>query len=126
MRHHNVTEDTRDALLAELNTYGSDRAQQGKAEKAAAYAQAVHAIEAGALEVRVEHSVYRVVGEQRPARYATVEDRREQVLIELGGQRRFHAGHPKEGEVVQAIAAVGYGAIAVWADGVLYRVVVEG
>jgi len=119
MRHHNVTEDTRDGILAVLNTYGSDRAQQGKPEKAAQYAQAVHAVEAGALEVRVEHSVYRVVGEQRLARFVTVEAARGQVLAELRGFSDKQTGRG----YAEAATAVEHGALAVWADGTMYRVV---
>jgi hypothetical protein len=60
---YSVTEGTRAQLLAELDQYGADRAQQGKAEKAREFARALDELENGADEVRVGHTVYRVVGE---------------------------------------------------------------
>lgn len=58
---HGVVEGAREEVAAELERYGSDRAQQGKEDKAARYARALHAVEAGALAVRVEGVLYRIV-----------------------------------------------------------------
>lgn len=52
---------TRDEIRAELDQYGSDRAQQGKPDKAREFARALADLEAGADEVRAGHAVYRVV-----------------------------------------------------------------
>lgn len=56
-----VTEAPRADILAELDRYGSDRAQAGKEEKAREFARAMAVLEAGADEVFVEHMLYRVV-----------------------------------------------------------------
>lgn len=61
MERKALNKGTRAEILGELEQYGSDRAQQGKEEKARAYARAWHAVEGGAVEVEVEHAVYRVV-----------------------------------------------------------------
>lgn len=123
MRRYPVTEGSRAEILAELEQYGADRAQQGKPEKAAVFAQAIHAIEAGAVEVTAGHALYRVVGEQRPRGHVVKEDGREQIRAELLGLQRFYAGHISESDFINAVAAIGYGAAAVFLDGTLYRVV---
>ena len=61
MKRYNVTEGSRAEILAELDQYGSDRAQQGKPDKAREFKHAIDAIKDGADEVRVGHSVYRIV-----------------------------------------------------------------
>lgn len=61
MRRRALNEGTREEILAELDQYGSDRAQQGKEDKARLYARAWHAVKGGAIEVEVEHAVYHVV-----------------------------------------------------------------
>lgn len=61
VRRYSVAEGSRSEILTELDQYGSDRAQQGKPEKAREFAAAIAAVEAGADEVIVGHSVYRVV-----------------------------------------------------------------
>lgn len=61
MERKALNRGTRDEILAELEAYGSDRAQQGKEEKARELARALHAIAEGAIEVEVGHAVYRVV-----------------------------------------------------------------
>ena len=61
MRRYMVTEASREFILHELNTYGSDRAAAGKEEKARQFAAAIAAIEGGGDEVFVEHMLYRVV-----------------------------------------------------------------
>lgn len=61
MRRYMVTEATKEFILHELETYGSDRAAAGKAEKAHQIAAAIAAIERGDDEVFVEHMLYRVV-----------------------------------------------------------------
>lgn len=54
---------TREEILAELDRYGSDRAQAGKTERAAELADAIRAIrDDGDTEVHVEHAIYRVLG----------------------------------------------------------------
>jgi len=61
MRSYNVTEGTREEILAELDTYGADRAQAGK-EKAEAIADAWREVRDGATWVEVSpRQVYRVV-----------------------------------------------------------------
>lgn len=61
MRRRALTEGTREEILAELNQYGSDRAQQGKTDKAAEFADALREVRDGATWVEVGHTVYRVV-----------------------------------------------------------------
>lgn len=62
MRSYNVTEGTREEILAELNTYGADRAQAGKTEKASVIADALREVRDGATWVEVSpRQVYRVV-----------------------------------------------------------------
>ena len=61
MRRRALTAGTRDEIAAELEQYGSDRAQQGKPEKAREFARALAAVEDGADEVEVGHAVYRIV-----------------------------------------------------------------
>lgn len=62
MRSYNVTEGTRDEILAELDAYGADRSQAGKAEKAAVIAEAWREIRDGATWVEISpRQVYRVV-----------------------------------------------------------------
>jgi hypothetical protein len=48
MRSYNVTEGTREEILAELDTYGADRAQAGKTEKAEVIADALREVRDGA------------------------------------------------------------------------------
>lgn len=60
MKRSNVNAGTRAEVLAELEEYGSDRARQGNAIKAAEYARAIAEIEGGADVVRVRSSVWRV------------------------------------------------------------------
>ena len=128
MRHHGVTEDTRDGILATLDQLGLDRTHHGKEAKAREYAQAIHAIEAGALEVRVRHMLYRVVGEQRPRQYLTTEATREATLEALTGWRKHWTQAAAEhaelaAEFAQAVAAVEHGALAVFAGREMYIVV---
>ncbi len=59
---YNVTEGPRDEIMAELDRYGSDRAQQGKPEKAQEFAAAMRNLELGEDTVRVGHTEYRVTG----------------------------------------------------------------
>jgi len=122
MRHHGVTEDTRDGILATLDQLGRDRTHHGKEDKAREYAQAIHAIEAGALEIRVRHMLYRVGGEERPRQYLITEDSRERVLEALRSYSKTAGGKRAE-EYTQAIAAIGHGALVVFVDGEMYRVV---
>lgn len=126
MRRHSVLEDTRDQILAELDKLGRDRADgpHPRLDKARQLAQALHAIEAGAVEVRVEHAVYRVVGEERPRQYLITEDSRERVLETLRSYSKTAGGHRAE-EYAQAIEAIGHGALAVFVDGEMYRLVAE-
>lgn len=58
-----VTEGTREQILAELDRYGSDRAQAGKTERAQEYARAIAILENGddGDECMVEHMLYRIV-----------------------------------------------------------------
>lgn len=56
-----VIEADREFVLHELNTYGRARLDSGKEEEARAIARAVNAVEAGADEVFVERTMYRVV-----------------------------------------------------------------
>jgi hypothetical protein len=60
---YSVAEGTRAELTVELDQYGADRAQQGKADKAREFARALDELGNGADEVRVGHTVYRVVEE---------------------------------------------------------------
>lgn len=61
MRRSNLNEGTRDEILAELKQLGLDRRIDGDDDKMRAYVNAHTDIEEGAQEVRVRHSVYRVV-----------------------------------------------------------------
>lgn len=62
MRSYNVTEGTREEILAELDTYGADRAQAGKTEKAEVIADALREVRDGATWVEISsRQVYRVV-----------------------------------------------------------------
>ena len=61
MRRYMVTEADREFILHELDTYGRDRHQAGKEDKAREFARAHAAIEGGSDEVFVEHMLYRVV-----------------------------------------------------------------
>lgn len=56
-----VTEATREFILHELDTYGRDRLQAGKEDRAREFARALATIEDGGDEVFVEHMLYRVV-----------------------------------------------------------------
>jgi hypothetical protein len=123
MRRHSVTEGTRGEILAELDQYRSDRTAHSQPEKAARYAQAVRAVEAGALEVQIKHAVYRVLYEPRPPQYITVEREREKILGELEDGRRARSNADAAMAFEHAIAAVEAGALAVFAGGVMYRVV---
>jgi len=123
MRHTALAEGTRDEILGELEQYGSDRAQQGETEKARAYAQALHAVRAGAVEVRVEHAVYRIIGEHRPDSYVTSSGSRDSVLVRLKGLCEFHAASDRRPELEDAVSAVEHGGLEVFVDGTLYRVV---
>lgn len=58
---YGVCEGSRTELAAEIDRYGADRAQQGKVEKAKAIARALNSLGDGAVEVRVEGVVFRVV-----------------------------------------------------------------
>lgn len=58
---YGITEGSRTEILAELDRYGSDRAQQGKEEKAHRYAKAIAYIGKGATEVEVDGIRYRIV-----------------------------------------------------------------
>jgi hypothetical protein len=58
---YGVTEGTREEVLAELDRYGADRAQQGKEAKARRYAEAIAQVGKGAVEVEVDRIRYRIV-----------------------------------------------------------------
>lgn len=60
-RRYGVTEGSRDEIMAELEQYAADRAQQGKHVKAGELRDGMMALGKGSREVRVEHIVYRVV-----------------------------------------------------------------
>lgn len=123
MRHHSVLEDTREMILAELEQARADRGEpHPKPPRAAELERAIAAMTAGALEVRVQHTVYRVAGEQRPRQYLITEDSREQVLETLHSHGRM-AGGDRTREYTQAIAAIEHGATVVFAGGEMYRVV---
>lgn len=126
MRHHSVFEDTRDQILAALNKSGRDRADgpHPRPEKARPIAQALHAIAAGAVEVRVGYVVYRVVGEQRPRQYLITEDSPARILETLRSYSET-AGHQRAQAYAQAIEAIGHGALVVFVDGEMYRLVAE-
>jgi hypothetical protein len=110
-------------ILAELEQSKADRTEpHGKPPRAAEFERAIAAIEGGALEVRVRNAVYRVVGEERPRQYLITEDNRERVLETLRRHGGMAGGHRAE-EHAQAIAAIGHGALVVFVDGELYRVV---
>jgi hypothetical protein len=61
MKRYGVAEGIREEILAELEQYGKDRAEQGKPEKAHEFARALMHIGKGAGEVMVGHTLYRVV-----------------------------------------------------------------
>lgn len=126
MRRHAVLEDTRDEILAALDKVGRDRTEGAhpRLDKARRIAQALHAIEAGAVEVRVEHTVYRVVGEERPRQYLITEDSPAGVLETLRSYGDKASGERAQ-EYAQAIEAIGHGALAVFAGGEMYRLVAE-
>lgn len=58
---YGVSEGTREEVLAELDRYGADRAQQGKEAKARRYAEAIAQVGKGAVEVEVDRIRYRIV-----------------------------------------------------------------
>lgn len=125
MRRYSVTEATAGDVLAELERYGADRAQAGKREKAAEIARAVHAIEAagdGTEVVVGAHHLFRAAGTREPRRYLTVEDSKARILMELQGLADLHGD--ARPEFAQAIAAIRYGAVAVFVDGVRYHVII--
>jgi len=126
MRRKGLTDDTREMIRAELEESRRDRAEGSphpKPEKAAAFARAIEALDRGALEVRVEHAIWRVVGEPRPPQYITIERDREKLLAELEDGRRARAGTDALTAFEDAITAMQAGALAVWAGGVMYRIV---
>lgn len=64
MRRYNVTEGTRAQILAELDQYGSDRAQQGKEDKARHIAKAIALLGKGSDGAWIGNShYYKVVDE---------------------------------------------------------------
>jgi hypothetical protein len=110
-------------ILAELEQSEADRTEpHGKPPRAAEFERAIAAVKAGAAEVRVKNAVYRVVGEQRPRQYLITEDGRERILETLRSYAETAGGHRAE-EYAQAIEAIGYGALVVFVDGEMYRVV---
>lgn len=110
-------------ILAELEQSKADRTEpHGKPPRAAELERAIAAVKAGALEVRVKNAVYRIVGEQRPRQYLITEDSRERVIETLRSYGETAGGKRAE-EYTQAIAAIGHGALVVFVDGELYRVI---
>ena len=125
MRHHSVLEDTREMILAELEQAKADRGEpHPKPPRAAEFERAIAAVKAGAVEVRVKHTVYRVVGEQRPRQYLITEDSRARILETLRSYGDKASGERAQ-EYAQAIEAIGHGAAVVFAGGEMYRLVVE-
>jgi hypothetical protein len=123
MRHHSVLEDSREMILAELEQSKADRTEpHAKPPRAAEFERAIAAVKAGAVEVRVKNAVYRVVGEQRPRQYLITEDGRERVLEALRSYGETAGGKRAE-EYAQAIEAIDHGALVVFVDGEMYRVV---
>jgi hypothetical protein len=121
MRRHAVTEGTRDEILVELEESKADRGEpHPKPERAAEFERAIAAVKAGALEVRVKHTVYRIVGEYRPQQHLTTEASRDRILEALRSHD-FKVDYVRT-EFDNAIAAVELGALAVFAFGDMYRV----
>lgn len=58
---YGVNEGSRAEIVAELEQYRADRQQQGKGEKADAIGLTLQALEAGAIAIRAEGTLYRVV-----------------------------------------------------------------
>lgn len=128
MRRKALTEDTREAIRAELEQSHADRAHgpHPKPEKAAAWRRALDALEHGAIAIQVDSALYRVIGEQRPRQYLTVEDTRDAIIVELTGHADLHAASPDIADgFVLAIGAITFGALEVFAGGTLYRIVEE-
>lgn len=129
MRRYSVTLGAAADIIAELDRAGTDRTAHGKPDRAAEYARAIAAIEAGGDGTEVvigEHALYRIGGPARPRRqYMTVEDSRERVLAELRRWQEMYAGTERDGDFDGAIAAIEYGAVAVHVDGIRYHVVSE-
>jgi len=127
MRRKGLTEGTRDEILAELDDRGHSQADgpHPNVAKARTIAQALHAIEAGAVEVEIRDELFRVVGEARPHRYQVAEEPATAIRTELEKwAEHWDAADPdRAAEYEAALAALGYGALAVYADGTLYRVV---
>lgn len=110
-------------ILAELEQSRADRGEpHAKPERAAEFERAIAAVKAGAVEVRVKHAAYRVVGEQRPRQYLITEDDRSRILETLRSYAD-KASSDRAAEYAAAIAAVGHGATAVFAGGEMYLVV---
>lgn len=124
MRRRPLTEGTLDEIIAELEKYGSDRADgpHSKPEKAVPFARALAALECGAVEVEANGGVYRVTGWRSDGQYLTVERDRSAITAELLEQRERVADSDRR-EYEQAVYAVAKGALAVFADGTLYRIV---
>lgn len=128
MRRRALTEGPREQIRAELEESRRDRAEGSphpKPEKAAAFERALAALNYGALAVAVEKAVWHVIGEPLPPQFITVQRDREMVLAELTDGLAVRADSDAEVRLrfEHAIAAVQAGALAVFAGGVLYRVV---
>jgi hypothetical protein len=124
MRRYSVTEGSTDDVLAELNQAGTDRTAQGREDKARDIARAALAVEIAGYGTEVvvgAHSLYRAAGPREPRRYLTVEDAKASILTELQGLADFHGD--ERPEFGRAIAAIKYGATAVFVDGVRYHVI---
>jgi hypothetical protein len=128
MRRRALTEATRELIRAELEESRRDRAEGSphpKPEKAAAFERAITALDHGALAVAVEKAVWWVTGEPGPDHYLTVQRDRESILAELKDGHAARAGHEAAAKYADAIVAIEHGALAVFAGGMLYRVVEE-
>lgn len=129
MRRRALTEGTREEIRAELEESRRDRAEGSphpKPKKAAQFERALTALNAGAVEIAVERGpVWRVVGEPGPDHFLTVQRDRERVLAELKDGHAMRAGHDSAAKFADAIVAVEHGALAVFAGGMLYRIVEE-
>lgn len=127
MRRYSVTEGTLAEITAELDAAGADRANgpHPKPEKAAEFAEALSALNHGALEVRVRHAIYRVTDAWPAGQHLTDQGDCDALLSTLGHYQSSYVGVSDElaAEYRRAIEAVRRGALAVVAGGTLYRVV---
>lgn len=126
MRRKGLTDDIREKIRAELEESRRDRAEGSphpKPPKAEVFARAIEALDHGALEVKVENAVWRVIGEPRPPQYITIERDREQIMAELEDGRRTRAGTDALAAFEDAVVAIQAGALAVFVGGAMYRVV---